>query len=120
MKDVILISLIALAESDKQIEQDVTLLVGGFLVSGFVISYKTYSEHNPITSNIEKVIEELKETKPIESQQDKHSPNFIHLRDAKYYHTTGNPIPGNTGVYIRIPLSSVHGFSFGKLEIGQK
>ncbi len=44
------------------------------------------------------------------------SPNFIHLRDAKYYVLgDNNPIPVNTGVFVRISLESIHGFSFGKL-----
>lgn len=117
MKDVMLISLIALAKAENPIEQDVTLLVGGFLVSGFVVSYENYVKHHQITESIETAFEELRKVPTPEGEEPADdSPNFIHLRDAKYYHTSGNPIPGNTGVYVRLSLESVHGFSFGKLQ----
>ena len=112
MKDVMLISLIAMAEAETPMEQDVTLIVGGFLISGFVVSYKKYCEHSPITSGINNALDEVTAS-DIEPPEKTY--NFIHLRDAKYYHTSGNPIPGNTGVFVRIPLESIHGFSLGKL-----
>lgn len=57
------------------------------------------------------------ETPPETSETAEKTYNFIHLRDAKYYLPGVNPIPGNTSVYVRISLESVHGFSFGKLNI---
>ena len=117
MKDIMLISLITLAGAEKPIEQDVTLIVGGFLVSGFVMSDENYVKRHQITESIEIAFEQLRKIPvPKGEEPTDDSPNFIHLRDAKYYTPGGNPIPGNMGVFVRIPLESVHGFSFGVLE----
>lgn len=111
MKDVMLVSLIALAEAETPIEHDVTLLVGGFLVSGSVMSFKKYLEHHQTTSGIGAAMEEIDTANP---EPPKKTYNFIHLRDAKYYLPGANPIPGNMSLIVRISLESVHGFSFGK------
>jgi hypothetical protein len=113
MKDFMLESLIILSEMKTPIEHDVTLLVGGFLVSGFVISYKKYIEHHQTMKFIDSAIEKINARNPEALDE---SPEFIHLRDAKFYFPGANPIPGNMSIYVRIPLESVHGFSFGKLE----
>ena len=114
MKDVMLISLAVMAEHDPPIEQDVTLLVGGFLVSGFVVSYEKFAQHHQTSAGIDsaKRIILAENAAP----EDK-TYNFLHLRDAKYYLPGVQPIPGNTGVFVRIPIESVNGFSFGKLEV---
>jgi hypothetical protein len=114
MKDVMLISLITLAEADPPMEHDITLLVGGFLVSGFVISYEKYVHHHQTTAGIESAIKQFNADNPEPTEK---TYNFIHLRDAKYYVPGANPIPGNMGVFVRISLESIHGFSFGKLEL---
>ena len=116
MKDVMLISLIALAEADPPMEHDVTLLVGGFLVSGFVTSYEKYAQHHQTTAGIESAIQQAAADAPEPTEK---TYNFIHLRDAKYYTPGAAPIPGNMGLFVRISLHSVHGFSFGKLEFEQ-
>jgi len=117
MKDVMLISLVAAAEAEPPLEHDITLLVGGFLVSGFVVSYDKYVQHHQTTSGIDLAIKEFvaEDSKPNEK-----TINYIHLRDAKYYIPGANPIPGNMGVFVRIPLDVIQGFSFGKLEAERK
>jgi hypothetical protein len=109
MKDAILIALVNFAEGEKQIEHDITLLVGGFLISGFVISRDDYMKHHATTNALWKAIEDLPEPED-------NTPNYIHLRNARYYASDGNPIPQNTGGYIRISLESIDGFSFGLLS----
>lgn len=113
MKDVMLVSLIVAAEAPEPIEQDITLMVGGFLVSGFVVSYEKYLTHHQMAAGIGEALNQVRESEP---ELPEKTYNFIHLRDAKYYHMAGNPIPGNMGIFMRISLESVHGFSFGKLE----
>lgn len=120
MKDPLLVSLIILAESDPPkeldapMEIDITLIVGGFLVSGYVISTKKYMQHHSTTAAISKAVEMCKDEN---LKTEEKSYDYIHLRDAKYYVPGSNPIPGNMGVFVRIPLESVQGFSFGKLNI---
>lgn len=117
MKDVLLLTAIAMVEADEPIEIDVTLVVGGFLISGFIVSLKTYFAHHPVSSEVHKVVERV-EAEQITTEKGQVEPgtrNFIHLRDAKYYTPGQKPIPSNTGVYCRVQLESVLAFSFGKL-----
>jgi hypothetical protein len=116
MKDPILIALIVLAESEDLVEHDVTLLVGGFLVSGFVIGYEKYLQHHHTTVGFGKIMEEFDAENPEPEPKEK-TYNFIHLRNAKYYIPGAIPIPGNVDIYVRIPLEAVQGFSFGKLAL---
>jgi hypothetical protein len=116
MKDLMLLALIAIAEGEQPIEHDITLLVGGFLVSGFVISHEKYLQHHQITKEIALAIEKLNAETPEPPEETR---NFIHLRDAKFYLPGVKPIPDNMSVFVRIPLESVHGFSLGKLENSQ-
>lgn len=111
--DALLIQLTDLAESDKAIETDVTLLVDGLLISGFVISADKYMKHHVIA---EAYWKNLNNRGLVANDPTDRPANFIHMRDAKYYLPGANPIPGNTGVFVRISLSSIHAFSFGKLE----
>lgn len=116
MKDPLLISLIVLAEAENPIEHDVTLVVGGFLISGFITSYNNYIKCNPTAEAFEKAINIFKQNNDQAHENEKEI-NFIHLHSAKYYVPGVNPIPSNTGIHIRIPLESVQGFSFGKFEV---
>ncbi len=118
MKDVLLLSAIAMAETEEPIEIDITLVVGGFLISGFVISAKTYFAHHPLSDGFHKAVEQIEEERITteEEQKEPETRNYIHLRDAKYYTPGQKPIPGNTGVYCRVQLESVLAFSFGKLS----
>lgn len=116
MKDWILLALRAFAEGEAPIEHDITLLVGGFLVSGFIISYQKYMQHHPTMATLESF---RQEEDARDQEQKKEVSNFIHLRDAKYYVPGGAPIPGNTGVFMRISLESVQGFTLGSLVAEQ-
>jgi len=59
MKDIMLISLVKLAMAETPSEQDVTLVVGGFLVSGYVISYEKYVQHHQLTNTIDEALKQL-------------------------------------------------------------
>ena len=113
MKDAILLALIAAVEAEEPLEAAVTLLVSGFLVSGFVVSYDKFMKQHPLTVEVLKI---PNEPDPESPEPTDNIPEFIHLRDARYFVPGGNPIPGNTGIFVRIPLDSIHGFSFGLLE----
>lgn len=116
MKDFVLVSLITLAEAESPLEHGVTLIVGGFLVSGFVVSYEKYMQHNPTTQSIETALQTVI---PDSADTTKNECNFIHLRDAKYFTPGANPIPENMGLFIRLSLDSIQGFSIGILKPGQ-
>jgi hypothetical protein len=119
MNDPFLQALISIA-SNKDVEEPyeagVTLLVGGFLVSGYVISRDKYMQHDPIFKVMwEEWQKSPQEPEPEAEKPGDDLPNFINLRDARYFATVGNPIPGNMPLYCRFTLDAVHGFSLGVL-----
>ena len=73
-----------LSEEEKYI--DIILNVHGMIVSGELVSYKTYVDGfvKPKTGN------EQEET-AVENEDR----NYIHLRNVKFYLSSGNPIPSN-------------------------
>ncbi|TSK05952.1 MAG: hypothetical protein FPO08_14110 [Geobacter sp.] len=117
MKDAALVSIIKCAELEEPNEQDVTLLVGGFLVSGKVISFEKYSQHHPITESIAAAFDEADKALTEEQIAELGRPNFIHLSGAKYFIPGQQPIPNGDGVFARISLSAVHGFHLGSLQV---
>ena len=118
MKDGLLVSLVGIAEGDQPFEIDVTLLVGGFLVSGAIISAERFMENHPASNAFWKQVNEIRvEAAPSDDTKEA-TRHFIHLRDARFYTPGGAPIPNNEGVYWRAPLESVQGFNFGLLSGG--
>lgn len=114
MKDPILVCLIALAELDPPDEHEVTLMTGGFLVSGTMISYQAYVQHNDLISRIDSF--ERKQL-PGAKDFDQNRFDFIHLRGAKYSGPDGKPLfSGDGPIFARISLDSVQGFFLGTLE----
>lgn len=115
MRDGILEACVRFAEiQDEPLETSITLLVGGFLVSGQIISKKKFIQLNPLTAWVQDVLE----TQPQEEQQapeDDWKRRFIHLRNAKYFSPGQPPVPDNEGITCRIKISDVSGFNFGQL-----
>ena len=112
-KDDILIQLTDFASSSKNVEIDITMLVEGLLISGFVISTEKYMKHNTITDVFWE--DTLKKGKVPHKHVDR-AADYIYLRDAKYCHPGGPAIPGNDGVFMRVRLSSVSCFNFGHIS----
>jgi|NGEPerStandDraft_6_1074524.scaffolds.fasta_scaffold36592_3 hypothetical protein len=44
------------------------------------------------------------------------NPSFVHLKDARFFHNSGEPIPANQSVLWRGRISEISGFSFGFLS----
>lgn len=114
----------------------VTLGVGGFLVSGFVISGSDYFEEfseivgyglpdqfddetkDSITRafrTLGEIYEPREET--LERTIQRESYNFVHLRDARFVHPGGDPIPTNRGMLWRTKLEAVDGFTLGAFMV---
>lgn len=117
MKDSILEMIVKLSESDSPLETGITLIVDGFLISGYIVSKDNYMRHYPLTSTIEDALQEAFSKQSQEEEESQpNERNFIHLRDAKYFSPGQNPIPGDGTIYCRIPLEKVSGFNFGVLS----
>ena len=107
----------------------ITLNIGGFLISGILVSGKDYFEGfaEEISSGYrdEKIVESLrkafgsfaKKYDRIENPEEKRPfPHYIHLKEARFFNTSGNPLPGNRAVWWRGRISQVQGFILGLLS----
>lgn len=95
-----------LSEEDKYI--DIILNVHGMIVSGELVSYKTY-----VDGFVRQKTDDEQEETAVESEDR----NYIHLRNVKFYLSAGKPIPANDSkeIFWRGKLSSIDGFSLAKL-----
>lgn len=106
-----------------------TLQVGGFLVSGHLVSSRKYIEGFGADMSAgfpdkEEAAEVRDSCSKIAKEMDLDQPGyidnlggFIHLRNAKLFGPGGSPIPSNHGVWWRGRLSEVQGFFLGSLSI---
>jgi hypothetical protein len=114
-------------------EVQVTLNVGGTLVSGKLVGAKEYfqgviNEFQKATEglspqsvaywrDIGKQIAELPAAPKEEEGKEElvNLPAFIHLMNARFFYPNAKPIPANRGVWWRGRLDAVDGFAFGEL-----
>jgi hypothetical protein len=111
----------------------VTLQVSGFLVSGYLVGGASYFDgfaaafasglHSDqmAAETIRKAFSSYGERiyKSADTTEDAAAPlAFIHLKDARFFNTSGKPIPANGGVWWRGRLSEVSGFVLGSLSEG--
>lgn len=113
----------------SQLKFGITLNVGGFLISGELISGKDYFEKfgsefaSPFQGKVTKSAKE-KIKKMItdyggiydKKQKEIDFPAYIHLKDAKFFSTTGKPIPYNQTVLWRSRIAEIQGFILGSLR----
>ena len=117
---------------DVNLEIGITLQVSGMLVSGNLVSGKQYFEgfatdfasafiaHPEVAESIKNSFASYgdiynKEAE-VESSQPQPLPQYIHLKNARFFNTAGNPIPGNRGVWWRGRICEVGGFTLGSLS----
>lgn len=95
-----------LSEEEKYI--DIILNVYGMIVSGELVSYKTY---------VDGFVKPKTDDEQYETAVESDDRNYIHLRNVKFYVSSGNPIPANDikEIFWRGKLSSIDGFSLAKL-----
>jgi len=120
---------------DGSVELGMTLLVGGFLISGKMVGGAKYFDgfaedfasgfaDQAVAENIRRSFSQYGEIyRSEEAQQDDadqpvQSPTYVHLKEARFFNTAGNPIPANRGVWWRGRLSEVSGFMIGTLGPG--
>lgn len=115
--------------NDSNLEIGITLQVSGLLVSGKLISGKRYFDGiatdfaSPFASDPD-VAESIKSSisayGDIYSKQNENAkmppPQFLHLKDARFFNTFGNPVPENKGVWWRGRIREVSGFVLGTLS----
>lgn len=113
----------------RDIQLGITLNVGGFLVSGLLVSGQKYFSgfgedlgsgfnNADIRSSVEQSYAQLGEIYTASKRPGESStpPNYLHLMQARFFNTAGNPIPANHGVWWRARVSEVSGFFLGTLD----
>ena len=117
---------------DGTVEIGMILLVDGFLVSGMMVGGARYFEgfakdfasgftDQAVAETIRTSFSEYGEiykTDAADPLSPPPSPSYVHMRDARFFNTAGNPVPGNRGVWWRGRLSEVSGFVVGTLGAG--
>lgn len=106
------------------LELGLTLQVGGFLVSGIAVSAKKYfdatgeqfSSTMSDSESIKQLFATLGEQEPLPEGQLLPPPNYIHLKDARYFHNSGHPMPMNQPIWWRGRICQVGGFSIGVMS----
>lgn len=117
------------AVDQTNLEFAITLHVDGFLVSGMLVGVQKYFDGfgADFASGISDEKEAAKVREKISrlgmrgrAETEEHSDAAvsacIHLKDARFFTTDGNPIPSNRGVWWRGRLSAVSGFILGGLR----
>ncbi len=103
----------------------VTLIVKGCKVSGVTATAKEYFDNVPDAALLyDKARELMPDSPPSEIQGAGTTedplripmPEFIHLRDAQFWEPGCPPMP-QQGIYARIALDSIDGFTLGKFAL---
>lgn len=115
--------------ANRGIPMDLTLQLSGFLVSGELCTDRDYIDGfaeefaAPLagSDNSEEIKSSFARFRDENLPEDTDSvpnpgPAYIHLKNARFFNTGGNPIPGNRGVWWRGRLSQVGGFMIGRLN----
>ncbi|CAG4905899.1 gas vesicle accessory protein GvpU [Paraburkholderia saeva] len=108
----------------------ITLNVSGMLISGQLVGGKQYFEG--FAATFAGAIQDPSEADSIREgfashgsvyvntdgtyKQDMEAPSYVHLKNCRYFHPSGNPIPGNGGVWWRGRIREVGGFALGELS----
>ncbi len=112
----------------RDIELGITLNSGGFLVSGLLVSGKKFfgglgadlsvSFTDPeVRAGIEQSYAQIGEIYAAgRTGETAAPPNYLHLMQARFFHTGGQPVPATDGVWWRGRISEVSGFFLGVLD----
>ncbi|MCM3716104.1 hypothetical protein M3202_18845 [Alkalihalobacillus oceani] len=103
---------------------DITLNVGGAIVTGTMVSAKhyfstmseTFAGGNEISHHLS---DQLAQAGEAAKKSEEPSASFIHLKEAKVYCGDSNPTPSEGEVLWRGKLSEIDGFYLGKITGGE-
>ncbi len=112
----------------NQFELDLTLTVGGMLVSGTLVGVREYFDvlgayfagpfetvrnSATIKETFKKIGGQCSCVSPSEKTE---TPSFIHLKDARFYDAQGKATTENQGVWWRGRISEIQGFAPGRFN----
>lgn len=125
--------LVQLANRIDGFPVQLTLNVGGSIISGDLVGGRLYFEavkamwttdptaENEVFNNFFEFLEAPYRLDDDEGTEAKQAhPHFIHLRNARFYTAGQEPIPANQGVWWRGRLAAIDGFCMGSLSTAPK
>ncbi len=112
----------------KHFELDLTLTVGGILISGTLVGVRQYFDDlsnyfaGPFTSGSNS--DEIKDTFKkigeqctcVSSTEQTETPSYIHMKNVDFFNGQGKLLSGKEGIWWRGRLSEVQGFTPGRLS----
>lgn len=111
----------------NRFELDITLTVGGILISGTLVGVREYfdalstyfaSPFDDSGKNSEVLNQTFKEIGDqctcVSPSEQTDSPSYIHLKNANFSDSQGRPLSGDGGIWWRGRISEVQGFAPGK------
>jgi hypothetical protein len=104
--------------TDGRTVQGITLAVNGLLISGKIISERDFVLSNETLNTVEEEIGDLASEAPGPGDVEYYIPHefFIHLKEAKIFTPGQKPMPSDgPGIFWRVKLSSIDGFSMDTL-----
>ena len=117
--DWLLQSLVGLLNGTDNAVFGMTLHISGLIISGNVISgkeyFKIFSDTMAASLNNDNNIKKYFDASEIYDDKNPMPAGYIHMKDAKVFATSGNPVPQN-GVLWRGRIAQVDGFSMGILK----
>jgi len=106
--------------SESDLNYEITLNVGGQIISGTIIPRKEFyeAEHN---AQLNYYIKEIEKVQLEENGEIQDTPpedlNIFHLKNAAYWFNNSK-IPGGDGTYMIVNIDSVNAYNMGALSIG--
>ena len=126
--------LVSFINSVPTISHQISLLVGGIIVAGELVSGKTYFEEfskayanaferfgEGLRDKVKAYYNQLTEIYVLKPDDNGSSlsparTGYIHLKNARFFHPSGAPIPSNQGVLWRGKIAAVDGFWLGEMR----
>ena len=102
------------APEDEAVE--VTLNVGGLLITGTIISRDAFIEGVELLRNLFGAAEKGMSEEEKKAMTPGSSRHFIHLKDARFIFPNSDALPQNQGIYWRGRLNRVDGWTLGRME----
>lgn len=114
--------------NNNGVEIGITLSVGGTSISGMLVGVEQFFNgfgaefggafpdqdvSNSIRDSFSQFGKPLPATEGSEDEKPLQQPNYVHLKNAKFYHNSGPAMPSNRGLWWRGRLTQVDGFSLG-------
>lgn len=124
MEDKLLLMIIGSSQmladkTDGRFEPSITIVCGGVIVSGIIISAREYVRSSSILDTIGETFDEVpRQVGEPSGFENLHEEGFIHLREAQFFFPGQVPIPAN-GMYFRARIADINGYTFNRFQVSK-